>query len=122
MNIRTDSDRADRLVFASDSFGLNGQDFAAAGAPIGADGSYKGGVYLQYWNSTTSSWAVKGWDFNPSESSSSSEFGGTLYGPTGSGLEDLETAGYWYLEGDARQERWGGIVASFGAAGTPQTN
>ena len=119
-NLRTASDPADRLVFASDSFGLNGQDFtaAAAGAPIGADGSYKGAVYLQYWDSTDSVWKPKTWDFNPSHSSNSSEFGGTLYGPR----DDLETAGYWYLEGDARRERWGGIVASFGAVGTAGTN
>ena len=120
VNIKDDTDRADRLVFASDSFGLNGQDFtaAAAGAPIGADGSYKGAVYLQYWDSTDSVWKPKTWDFNPSHSSNSSEFGGTLYGPR----DDLETAGYWYLEGDARRERWGGIVASFGAVGTAGTN
>ena len=120
VDIRTASDPKDRLVFASDSFGLNGQDFtaAAAGAPIGADGSYKGAVYLQYWDSTDSVWKPKTWDFNPSHSSNSSEFGGTLYGPR----DDLETAGYWYLEGDARRERWGGIVASFGAVGTAGTN
>ena len=124
VNIRTSSDQQDRLVFASDSFGVAGQDLtaAASGAPIGADGSYKGGVYLQYWDSADSMWKHKSWDFNSSHSSNSSEFGGTLYGPTGSGLDDLETAGYWYLEGDARRERWGGIVASFGAAGTAQTN
>ncbi len=118
VNIKDDADRADRLVFASDGFGLNGQDFAAAGAPIGADGSYKGGAYLQYWDSADSVWKPKTWDFNPSHSSNSSEFGGTLYGPR----DDLETAGYWYLEGDARRERWGGIVASFGAVGTAGTN
>ena len=120
VNIKDDTDKEDRLVFASDSFGLNGQDFtaAAAGAPIGADGSYKGAVYLQYWDSTDSVWKPKTWDFNPSHSSNSSEFGGTLYGPR----DDLETAGYWYLEGDARRERWGGIVASFGAVGTAGTN
>ena len=120
VNIRTDSDKEDRLVFASDSFDSSGQDFAAAGAPIGADGSYKGGVYPQYWDTsvTPNVWKAKTWDFNPSHSSNSSEFGGTLYGPR----DDLETAGYWYLEGDARRERWGGIVASFGAAGTAGTN
>ena len=120
VNIKDDTDRADRLVFANDSFGLNGQDFTAtaAGAPIGADGSYKGAVYLQYWDSTDSVWKPKTWDFNPSHSSNSSEFGGTLYGPR----DNLETAGYWYLEGDARRERWGGIVASFGAVGTAGTN
>ncbi len=118
VNIKDDADRADRLVFASDGFGLNGQDFAAAGAPIGADGSYSGGAYLQYWDSADSVWKPKTWDFNPSHSSNSSEFGGTLYGPR----DDLETAGYWYLEGDARRERWGGIVASFGAVGTAGTN
>ena len=118
VNIRTDSDKEDRLVFASDSFDSSGQDFAAAGAPISADGSYKGGVYPQYWDSGDSAWKAKTWDFNPSHSSNSSEFGGTLYGPR----DDLETAGYWYLEGDARRERWGGIVASFGAAGTAGTN
>ena len=117
-NLRADADKVDRLVFASDSCGFNCQDFAANGAPIKADGSYKGAVYLQYWNSTTSQWTVKGWDFSPSESTSSSEFGGTLYGPR----DDLETAGYWYLEGDDRRERWGGIVASFGAVATSGTN
>ena len=108
----------DRLVFAGDSFGLEGQDFAASGAPISADGSYKGGVYVQYWDSDTSSWKNKSWEFNSSHSSNSSEFGGTLYGPTGNDLDDLETAGYWYLEGDARRQRWGGVVASFGAVAT----
>ena len=119
-NIRTSSDAQDRLVFASDSFGLEGQDFTASGAAIGADGSYKGGVYLQYWDTsvTPNVWKHKSWDFNSSHSSNSSEFGGTLYGPR----DALETAGYWYLEGDARRERWGGIVASFGAVGTAGTN
>ena len=111
---------ADRLVFASDSFDLNGQDFAASGAPISADGSYKGGVYLQHWDTSTSRWTNKSWHgFNSSGfRNSSSEFGGTLYGPRA----DLETAGYWYLEGDSQRQRWGGIVASFGAAGTTGTN
>ena len=114
-NIRT-GNTGDRLVFASDSFGLNGQDFAASGAPISADGSYSGGVYLQQWNGST--WVEKTSHFESSSSTSQSEFGGTLYGPR----NDLETAGYWYLEGDGQQRRWGGIVASFGAAGTTQTN
>ena len=112
----------DRLVFASDSFGASGQDFAASGAPIGADGSYSGGVYLQQWDSATSAWVEKTGHFTSSGGASLSEFGGRLYGPTGNDLGDLETAGYWYLEGDVRQERWGGIVGSFGAAGTAQTN
>ena len=124
VNIRTASDPAERLVFASDEdFDLNGQDFAANGAPIGADGSYKGGVYLQYWDSSDSTWKPKTWNFDPSGNGNTySEFGGTLYGPTGNGLADLETAGYWYLQGDRRDQRWGGIVASFGAAGTAQAN
>ena len=124
VNIRTASDPAERLVFASDEdFDLNGQDFAANGAPIGADGSYKGGVYLQYWDSSDSTWKPKTWNFDPSgNGNTNSEFGGTLYGPTDNGLADLETAGYWYLQGDRRDQRWGGIVASFGAAGTTQTN
>lgn len=114
------SDPRNRLVFASDSFGSSGQDFAANGAPIVADGSYKGGVYLQRWDRNSSSWTEATANFDSSHRSSSnlSEFGGTIYGPR----DGLETAGYWYLQGDARRDRWGGIVASFGAAGTTETN
>ena len=120
-NIRT-GNVGDRLVFASDSFGASGQDFAASGAAIGADGSYSGGVYLQQWDSGTSAWVEKTGHFKSSSGTSLSEFGGSLYGPTGNDLGDLETAGYWYLEGDVQQQRWGGMVGSFGAVGTTQTN
>ena len=112
---------AHRLVFAhkDDYRPVNGhypQDYAAAGAPIAADGSYEGGVYAQFWDG--SAWDPFSWVWDSTGGTSNSKFGGTLYGPTGENLDGLETAGYWYLQADTREQRWGGLVGSFGATGT----
>ena len=134
----------DRLVLAGKSFkdqytvGENSwehyfdDDYSSYGAEIGADGSYEGGVYLQYWVEGRG-WREKGWLFdsfsnghlngynnNPDKEFDISIFGGTIYGPRDGNFENVETAGYWYLVGDSRDanKRWGGIVGSYGAVRT----
>ena len=134
-------DKHHRLVLAgrdykSDS-GTWEQDYSTDGAKINADGSYEGGIFHQYW--TGSAWRTISWVFDSSASwtewcaapangcyddyptsfdASPATFSGTLYGPRDN-LNELETAGYWYLPGDTRKKRWGGIVGSFGAVQIP---
>lgn len=140
--MRQDLGARDRLVLAGksykDQYAVIGgnhyfrDDFSPYGAEIGADGSYEGGVYLQYWE-TDKGWREKSWDFdsygnwevgqytnNPDTAFDISIFGGTIYGPRDGNFENVETAGYWYLAGDARESnrRWGSIVGSYGAVRT----
>lgn len=95
-------------------------------ASIGADGQFKGGVFLQ--TKTGGTWYEKVDLFDSYVATEMSQFGGTFYGPTGNDLKDLEAAGHWYLRGDARcnnvtgcggngnpRERSGGVYGSFGA-------
>ncbi len=96
-------------------------DYAAYGATINADGSYEGAVYLQEKNTNNGEWGARGWEFDPyysSYPSSNSIFGGTIYGPRDGNFENIETAGYWFLQGDRRRSAWGGIMGSFGAVRT----
>ncbi len=134
-------DKHHRLVLASRDYkstsGIWPQDYSADGAKINADGSYEGGIFHQYW--TGSQWRTISWVFDSSASwtewcadpangcyddyptsfdASPATFSGTLYGPRDN-LNELETAGYWYLPGDTRKKRWGGIVGSFGAVQIP---
>ncbi len=94
-------------------------DYSAHGATINADGSYEGGVFLQTWDPYTQVWYEKSWDFDSYRSASTtgqnSIFGGTIYGPRDGNFEDIETAGYWFLYGDKRVDKWGGIIGSYGA-------
>ena len=95
-------------------------DYSAYAADIKADGSYEGAVYLQQKNAQ-GEWGTRGWDFDPwytSYPSSNSIFGGTIYGPRDGNFENIETAGYWFLQGDRRRSAWGGIMGSFGAVRT----
>ncbi len=131
---------SDRLVLAGKNYkdhytSIDGawyypEDYSAYGAEIGADGSYEGGVYLQY-RVDGKGWREKSWEFdsysdvsslnlyneNPDKGYDVSIFGGTIYGPRDGNFENVETAGYWYLAGDSRDlnKRWGGIVGSYGA-------
>ncbi len=138
-----DPDKQHRLVLASRDYksenNLWAQDYSGHGATINADGSYEGGIFYQYWDQGNSRWRTHSWTFDSSASwtewcadpangcyddyptsfdASPATFSGTLYGPRDN-LNELETAGYWYLPGDTREERWGGIVGSFGAVQTP---
>ena len=120
-----DPDKHHRLVLAGRNYKpISGtrtweQDYSTHGATINADGSYEGGVFHQYWDRNASKWTTLSWNFQPSEDSTSpATFSGTLYGPRDN-LNELETAGYWYLPGDSREKRWGGIVGSFGAVQIP---
>ena len=130
----------DRLVFAGKNYGTPGttivdepstqdsneagtitvyaDDYKAHGATINADGSYEGGVFLQHWLPTNEIWREKSWEFDSYRANSYSVFGGTIYGPRDGNFENIETAGYWYLHGDASVEKWGGIIGSFGAVRT----
>ena len=67
-----------------------------------------------------------GYDDDGTPQPGTSQFGGRFYGPTNNGLKDLETAGHWFLKGDAGcrsygtgcsrdLERTGGVYGSFGA-------
>ena len=91
-------------------------DYTEYGATINADGSYEAGVYHLYWDGD--SWERKSWSFwssaNGGHVGEASTLNGNLYGPRDE-LSELETAGYWYIAGDPRKPRWGGIVGSFGA-------
>ena len=136
-----DPDKHGRLVLASRDYksasGIWAQDYSGHGATINADGSYEGGIFYQYW--TGSVWRTHSWQFDSSASwtewcadpangcyddypttfdASPATFSGTLYGPRDD-LGELETAGYWYLPGDTRKSRWGGIVGSYGAVQAP---
>ena len=95
-------------------------DYTQYGAMINADGSYEAGVYHQYWDGD--SWERKSWSFwssaNGGHVGEASTLNGNLYGPRDD-LSELETAGYWYIAGDPRKPRWGGIVGSFGAVQQP---
>ena len=70
------------------------KSFAAA---IGPDGTYKGGVYLQYYDDDDDRWKDKTTKFDTYVTTDQSKFRGTFYGPAGDGLSELETAGNWYL-------------------------
>ena len=124
----------DRLVlagkdYAHDGSGVYPARYSAHPATINADGSYEGGVFLQYYNNDNG-WMEKSWDFNSYEGGvdgdsnpyNDSIFGGAFYGPRDGDLSDIETAGYWYLAPDHRPTRWGGIVGSFGAERAHQAN
>ena len=118
-----DPDKHHRLVLAGRNYKPTGrtwaQDYSTHGATINADGSYEGGIFYQYWDGNNSQWTTHSWTFQSSANSDSpATFSGTLYGPRDN-LNELETAGYWYLPGDNREKRWGGIVGSFGAVQIP---
>ena len=138
-----DPDKHHRLVLASRDYksenNLWAQDYSGHGATINADGSYEGGIFYQYWDQGDSQWRTHDWTFDSSASwtercadpangcyddyptsfdASPATFSGTLYGPRDN-LNELETAGYWYLPGNNQESRWGGIVGSFGAVQTP---
>ena len=127
------SDKADRLVLANRDYKSTSRvwehDYSQHGATINADGSYEGGIFYQIWIRGASRWETHSWSFDSSASwteyddydeyptsfeGSPATFSGTLYGPRDN-LNELETAGYWYLPADTRQKRWGGIVGSYGA-------
>ena len=100
-------------------------NYAADAASINADGSYEGGVYLQYYDNTDSKWKDKTAKFDTYVTADESVFRGRLYGPVGDDLSGLETAGHWYLSADAACNRGtcagtllrtGPVYGSFGAA------
>ena len=100
-------------------------NYAADAATIKADGSYEGGVFLQYYDNSDSSWKDKTAKFDTYVTSNSAKFGGRFYGPTSDDLSNLETAGHWFLPGDAACDRGGcsnallrtgPVYGSFGAA------
>ena len=108
-------------------------------AKINADGTYKGGVFLQekFVDPSGTRWRDKTDAFDTTVTTwygaadgtlqpGTSQFGGRFYGPTNNGLKDLETAGHWFLKGDTgcrsygtgcsrALERTGGVYGSFGA-------
>ena len=100
-------------------------DYAADAAAVKADGSYEGGVYLQQWlGGSTNRWITKQLPFDDYANTDHAKFGGTFYGPAGDGLENVETAGYWFLPNDSScdrrsctddLERFGPVYGSFGA-------
>ena len=127
------SEKHHRLVLASRDYKSTNRvwehEYSQHGATINADGSYEGGIFYQIWNRGASRWETHSWSFDSSASwteyddydeyptsfdGSPATFSGTLYGPRDS-LNELETAGYWYLPADTRTKRWGGIVGSYGA-------
>ena len=104
-------------------------NYAADAATISADGSYAGGVYLQYYDSADSKWKDKTARFDTYVTTDQSKFRGRFYGPTGDDLSDLETAGNWYLSSKTTCineiatpactpaiRRTGPVIGSFGAA------
>ena len=128
-----DGDTAGPKVF-------NRVDYKDYPAKINADGTYKGGVFLQEkvvdpsgtrWRDKTDAFdttVTTGYndDDDGTAQPGTSQFGGRFYGPTNNGLKDLETAGHWFLKGDAgcrsygtgcsrALERTGGVYGSFGA-------
>ena len=145
-----DPDQTERLVLAgatyknnADANGVfndaNDDTYKSSPAKINADGTYKGGVFLQ--TKTGGSWTDKTDVFDttvttaytPSGTTTlqpgTSQFGGRFYGPTNNNLKDLETAGHWFLRADAAckyfgsgcsgdLERTGGVYGSFGAFNT----
>ena len=146
VDLGANADRRDRLVLAGKDFpkvtvtlvdepgtatdetgdqaSTYAHDYSAYGATINADGSYEGGVFLQHWLTENEVWLEKSWDFdsyNATGTGASSIFGGTIYGPRDGDFENIETAGYWYLHGDARVSHWGGIIGGFGAVRTDKT-
>lgn len=142
-----DPDGTERLVLAGAAYKNNIDDptnpgvfndanddtYKSSPAKINADGTYKGGVFLQ--TKTGGSWTDKTdvfdttvtttYDADGTPQPGTSQFGGRFYGPTNNDLKDLETAGHWFLRGDARckyntgcprdVERTGGVYGSFGA-------
>ena len=115
-------------------------NYASYGATINADGSYEGGVYLQYYDDADSRWkdktdkfdtTVTTWFSRTEEDGTTtrhpgpSQFGGRFYGPVDDDLSGLETAGHWFLSADAACNRGtcdntllrtGPVYGSFGAA------
>ena len=116
------------------------ENYASYGATINADGSYEGGVYLQYYDDSDNRWKDKTDKFDTTVTTSftktvdgtttrypgASQFGGRFYGPVGDDddLSGLETAGHWFLRADAACNRGtcddtllrtGPVYGSFGA-------
>ena len=100
-------------------------NYAADAAAINADGSYEGGVYLQYYDDSDSRWKDKTAKFDTYVTADESVFRGTFYGPVTDDLSGLETAGHWFLSADAACNRGtcdntllrtGPVYGSFGAA------
>ncbi len=100
-------------------------NYAADAAAINADGSYEGGVYLQYYDDSDSKWKDKTAKFDTYVTADESVFRGTFYGPVTDDLSGLETAGHWFLSADAACNRGscdnallrtGPVYGSFGAA------
>ena len=139
-----DPDGTERLVLAGAAYknnanaggvfsDTNDDAYKSSPAKINADGTYKGGVFLQ--TKTGGSWRDKTDMFDTTVTTTydaadgtpqpgTSQFGGRFYGPTNNDLKDLETAGHWFLRGDAGAsttgcppvvERTGGVYGSFGA-------
>ena len=143
-----DSTKQERLVLTGTNYRtrqtsgvFSTANYAADAAPIKADGSYEGGVYLQEyvsgsWRDKTDKFDTYVTDFDPASNPhpmgvdparmpSTARFGGMLYGPTSDDLSNLETAGHWFLPGDAACNRGacsdallrtGPVYGSFGAA------
>ena len=143
-----DPDATERLVLAGAAYkdnanasgvfnDANDNTYKSSPATISADGSYKGGVFLQ--TKTGGSWTDKTDKFDTTVTTGTgtggtalpgtSQFGGRFYGPTNNGLKDLETAGHWFLRADAAckyfgsgcsrdLEFTGGVYGSFGAFNT----
>ena len=81
----------------------NDNTYESPPAKINADGTYKGGVFLQ--KKTGGSWTDKTEVFDTTVTtkydaadgtpqSGTSQFGGRVYGPTNNNLKDLWTAGH----------------------------
>ena len=130
-----DPKKRERLVLAGTNYKsqqTNGvfsaaANYASYGAEIKADGSFEGGVYLQYYDDSDRRWKDKTDKFDTYVTADYSVFGGTLYGPVDDDLSGLETAGRWYLAADASCTnrrggctndllRTGPVYGSFGAA------
>ena len=129
---RASVNRPERLILTGTGYpenpgGIRPDNYADYGAEINADGSYEGGVFLQKRNAADTGWAAFNDRFYPYYSGPPhvfSTFGGTIYGPRDGDFENIETAGWWYLQPRAtdssnnRIDNWGGIVGSFGAVRT----
>ena len=129
---RPDVNRPERLVLTGTGYpenaaGIRPDNYAQYGAEIKADGSYEGGVYLQKRNAADTGWAAfvdRFYSWYTGVPHRYSTFGGTIYGPRDGDFENIETAGWWYLQPRAidpdgnRIDNWGGIVGSFGAVRT----
>lgn len=118
-----EADPDDRPVLGA--FTSDDDNYRNFPAEISSTGTYKGGVFLQS-KGTDGYWRDKSDLFDTYVETTTSQFGGTFYGPTDNDLKDLETAGHWFLRGDSECEfagtscnpslyLSGGVYGSFGA-------